>query len=57
MQALQYRPHMADFEGIQLTGEGPACGCVLVLRASSAISRVVILPEALRLKSAAGCPP
>jgi hypothetical protein len=36
---------MADFEGIQLTGEGPACGCVLMLRASSAISRVVILPE------------
>jgi hypothetical protein len=36
---------VADFEGIQLTGEGPACGCLLMLRESSGVSTVVNLPE------------
>jgi hypothetical protein len=45
---------MADFEGIQLTGEGPACGCVLMLRAASAISRVVNLPEGVEVEVRSG---
>ena len=41
---------MADFEGIQLTGDGPAGGCVLMLRASSAISMVVSLPHGVEVE-------
>jgi hypothetical protein len=47
---------MADFEGIQLTGEGPACGCVLMLRSSPASSRVVNLPQGVEVEVRCGVP-
>jgi hypothetical protein len=47
---------MADFEGIPLAGEGPACGCVLMLRAGSAISRVVNLPQGVEVEVRRGVP-
>jgi hypothetical protein len=53
---LQYCPHVADFEGIRLTGEGRACGCVLMLRASPVISRVVNLPQGAEVEVRSGVP-
>jgi hypothetical protein len=50
LSRLQYCPLMADFEDIPLIGEGPACGCVLMLRAGSAISRVVNLPHGVEVE-------
>ena len=47
---------MADFEGIRLTGEGRACGCVLMLRASPVISRVVNLPQGAEVEVRSGVP-
>jgi len=41
---------MADFEGIQLSGDGPVGGCVLMLRTSSAISMVVSLPQGVEVE-------
>jgi hypothetical protein len=54
--ALLYCPHVADFEGIRLTGEGRAGGCVLMLRASPAISRAVNLPEGVEVEVRSGVP-
>ena len=53
---LQYCPHVADFEGIRLTGEGRAFGCVLMLRASPVISRVVNLPQGAEVEVRSGVP-
>ena len=47
---------MADFEGIRLTGEGPACGCLLMLRAGSTLSRVVTLPQGVEVEVRRGVP-
>ena len=49
-------PHVADFEGIRLTGDGPAGGCVLMLRASPAISMVVSLPQGAEVEVRRGVP-
>ena len=47
---------VADFEGIRLTGEGRACGCVLMLQASPVVSRVVNLPQGAEVEVRSGVP-